>query len=469
MTAESEIAALFAKFEATHEPYKIQVRGVSLWPLLRVSVGYAIQELPLSLTSLTRFQLIIATARSACDVLFNRKLVADYVVKSYASSLRIKGKGAQGYEDVYFEELLKSKAGGLRLHSLNAPGYSNRRHGQQVVSVDCTAILTLGSALGRIFPIYDGNDAYETLASLIGRHLGVAEFSAQRIARVFASFWWQAWLYKKLLRSSKTKSVIAADSEERALAFACCGLGIQFIELQHGVLNPNDPLCLPAAALDQTTEQALLLPDALALYGDYWTTRHAHTAMGKLGRVFSVGSSTIDRYFANRVSNFQADLRCPKLVVTTQGLDRSALIAFLASFLEMYKGNCEISIKLHPAYDRSIEPYTKVLGADPRVSIISGDGEPNTYELIARSDLHISIASACHFDALGIGTPTVVLNLIGSDVVQDIVESGDAVYVKSPMELVALVTQMSWNKIPQTVSNKYFKQGFLKNILHLMQ
>lgn len=467
MTVELEIANSFAEFETFHEPYTIQVRGVSLWPLLRVAVGYAMQKLPLSLAALTRSQLIIASARSMGSIAWRPAVAADYMVKSYASSLRI--KGVHGYEDVYFEELLKTRPKGIRMQSLNAPGYAGRNHALGTASIDCTAIHTVGATLGRLFPVQDGKDAYAKLSTLITEHLGVAGFSGDHIAFVFGSFWWQARLFKRLLWSSSVKTVIAADSEERALAFACLRLGIRFVELQHGVLNPLDPLCLPATALRQANADALLLPDALALYGDYWAQRHAITAMGELGRIFAVGSSTIDRFRKQRATGFQAHPECPRLVVTTQGLDRDALITFLADFLALYAGACILTIKLHPAYDRSAEPYAQTLGTDPRVEVVLGDAEPNTYELIARADLHISIASACHFDALGIGTPTAVLNLRGSDAVQDLVNSGDALFANAAADLAAIVAQRSWGIVSAAVSSRYFKQGNLSNILQLVQ
>jgi hypothetical protein len=467
VTVELEIARSFAEFEALDMPYTIQVRGVSLWRLLRVAVGQAMQELPVSLTSLTRPQLIIATARSIGEIVWRPSPNADYMVKSYASSLRI--EGAHGYEDIYFEALLKAQPRGVRWHSLNAPDYANRKHGLRSDSLDCTAIHTLGAALARVFPVREGVDAYAKLSTLVSQRLGVTGFTPRHIARVFSSFWWQARIFKQLIASSQVKTVIAADSEELALTFACRNLGVRFVELQHGVLNPDDPLCLPRAALDQATEQALLLPDARALYGEYWSASHTLTAMGELNRDFAVGSSTIDQYRAQRKTHFRPDAQCPRLVVTTQGLDRAALIGFIASFLSQYAGPCLITIKLHPAYDRSVEPYAQKLADDPRVEIVMGSALPNTYELIAQADLHISIASACHFDALGMGTPTVVLDLEGGDVVMDLVRSGDAQFARTPTDLSNIVTQQSWGKVSTSVSNKYFKPEYLSNILQLVR
>jgi hypothetical protein len=191
--------------------------------------------------------------------------------------------------------------------------------------------------------------------------------------------------------------------------------------------------------------------------------------MGELGRLTTVGSSTIDRCHELRTRDFVADPACPRLVVTTQGLDREALIAFLAQFLTLHGGACVVTIKLHPAYDRSAQPYLQALSGDPRVDIVLGDAQPNTFELIARADLHISIASACHYDALGIGTPTAVLNLKGSDAVQDLVSKGDALYISTPADLASIIAQRSWGKIAAATSSQYFKRNHLQNMLQLVQ
>ena len=187
-----------------------------------------------------------------------------------------------------------------------------------------------------------------------------------------------------------------------------------------------------------------------------------------MGRLHAVGAEIIDRFNKVRKAEFQLDPSCPRLVVTTQGIDRDALIVFLETFLLSYPGNCVLNVKLHPAYDKSPVPYNKILGADHRVRILCGTDEPNTFDLIARSDLHLSIASACHFDALGIGTPTVVLGLAGHDVVLDLVAAGDAMFAGSPVELADIVGRRCWTAVTETVSGKYYCHGFLKNLSPLI-
>ena len=65
-----------------------------------------------------------------------------------------------------------------------------------------------------------------------------------------------------------------------------------------------------------------------------------------------------------------------------------------------------------------------MLGSDSRVQIVSGHDDPNAYVLIARSDLPLSIASACYYGALGIGAPTLVIGLAGMRFSRKILSAG---------------------------------------------
>ena len=465
MRTEAEAAAVLARFESGHRLFGLSIRGVSVWRLLRFPVGLALQNLPFEHTPLPRGELLWSFLRSLRDL---ARLPGGirYAVESYVSALRIRGDG--GNEDIYFERLLEEAPGGVRLFSLNAAGYSGRTGSSSAPAIDCTAVTILGALLARAFPVREGDAAFSRLSALIADDLGLDGFPMQRMRRMFSSFWWQSRLYEWVLRRLGAGTVLAADTGERALLAACRRLSVRFIELQHGIFTPDHPDALPAPTLRTVGAAELLLPDQVALYGDYWLARQADSALGKAGRLLSAGSSVIERFRARRAGEFRPSPDCPRMVVTTQGIDRDALIAFLARFLALYAEPCLLTVKLHPAYDSSLELYIKMLGSDSRVQIVGGRDDPNTYELIARSDLHLSIASACHYDALGIGTPTLVIGLAGYPLVQDLLDAGDALFAGSPEELAEIVSRRAWTPVSEAVSGKYYRHGFVQNLLPLI-
>ena len=462
---EAEAAIILGRFESEHRLFELSVGGVSLWRLLRFAVGFALQNLPFERTPLPRGELLVAFLRSLRD-LARLPGGVRYAVKSYVSALRIREE--DGYEDIYFERLLEEVPGGVRLFSLNAAGYAARPGSSGVTAIDCTAVTILGALLARAFPVKEGDVAFARLSALIADDLGLEGFPSGRIRRMFSSFWWQSRLYEWVLRRLGAGTVLAADTGERALLAASQRLGAGFIELQHGIFTPDHPDALPVSALRAAPAAELLLPDRVALYGDYWLSRQAGSALGKAGRLLSAGSSVIEKFRARRETEFSPAKDCPHMVVTTQGIDRDALIEFLSRFLTLFAEPCVLTVKLHPAYDSSYGLYIKMLGDDSRVRIVNGRDDPNTYELIARSDLHLSIASACHYDALGIGTPTVVIGLAGYPLVQDLLDAGDALFAGSPEALAEIVSQRSWKAVSPAVSSRYYRHEFVQNLLPLI-
>lgn len=462
---EAEAAAILARFESEHRLFELSVRGVSVWRLLRFPVGFALQNLPFEHTPLPRSELLGAFLRSLRDLVRLPGGVR-YAVKSYVSALRIRGDG--GYEDIYFERLLEEVPGGVRLFSLNAAGYAGRSGSSSAPAIDCTAVTVLGALLARAFPVREGDAAFVQLSTLIADDLGLDGFPMQRMRRMFSSFWWQSRFYEWVLRRLGVGTVLAADTGERALLAACRRRGVHFIEQQHGIFTPDHPDALPLSALGAAGTVELLLPDRVALYGDYWLARQAGSALGKADRLLSVGSSVIEKFRGRRAEEFRPSRECPRMVVTTQGIDRDALIGFLSRFLALYAAPCQLVVKLHPAYDSSRELYVKTLGGDSRVQIVRGRDDPNSYELISRTDLHLSIASACHFDALGIGTPTLVIGLAGYPLVQGLIDAGDALFAGSPEDLAEIVSRRAWTPVSEAVSDKYYRHGFVQNLMSVM-
>ncbi len=143
-----------------------------------------------------------------------------------------------------------------------------------------------------------------------------------------------------------------------------------------------------------------------------------------------VGSLRIDRYRAYR-RDFLAsmDSLAPKRVlVTTQGLDIERLIAFMKEVLQLAQDDAsfEVIFKLHPMRERSKTVYEAAFAGDPRVTVLLGSEDPPTFALLANADVHVSISSACHYDALGLGVMTVILPLFGADTVLDLCRQGHA-------------------------------------------
>ena len=128
------------------------------------------------------------------------------------------------------------------------------------------------------------------------------------------------------------------------------------------------------------------------------------------------------------------------------------LADFVAAFLKLYSGPLQFNIRLHPGYEIGTSHYDSRFYGDARVKLWPGNSRPDTFEMIAMSDLHLSVSSACHYEALGIGTPTGILALPGHELVLDLVRRNDAALVDNPSALAMMVKNRSW----PTVSSQRF-------------
>ncbi|RTL56001.1 MAG: hypothetical protein EKK46_05280 [Rhodocyclaceae bacterium] len=466
MLSEAEANARLRAFEDETGAFAFIVGGVSAWRVIRFPVALALQGIALSPPRLGRRALLTHAWRSFMDLMFCRGGKA-YAVKSYVSALRF--RGPDGAEDIYFNKLLREIPGGVYLYSLNAAANTPSPWLGRVNAINTTAIQVLAGILARLLPKSGEAAAIERLAELIRERLGVQDFPAARILRMVSSLHWQARLNGWLLGRLGVKWVLAADTGERALIKACRDRGVRFAELQHGIYTEDHPDALAASTpLGACPVTALLLPDRLALYGEYWAARQRDTLAARTGGTILVGAAIID-WARELRSAWRADPRRPRLVVTAQGFDQGALASFLDEFLTAYSGDCELIVRLHPAYSRGAGGYEELIARDSRIRVQPGAAQPNTYQLIAEADLHLSIASACHFDALAIGTPTGVIRLEGWELVAGLVAEGCALDLTDPGALAAVVDSQVWNPGGLLERDYYCQPGFVDNVSTLLK
>jgi hypothetical protein len=244
---------------------------------------------------------------------------------------------------------------------------------------------------------------------------------------------------------------------------AANSLGIPFVEMQHGIFSENHPDSLSASALNYD-QNPMLLPDLLTVYGAYWMDRLKDSALGRLARIRAVGAPWIETNRALRQRQFSGNPDKPIVTLTSQGIGVEQLADFVAAFLKLYSGQVQVNIRLHPGYEAGAHHYDAKFQGDDRVSLWPGNSKPDTFEMIAMSDLHISVSSACHFEALGIGTPTGILGLSGHELVLDLAERGDAILIDSPQLLADLVKSRSWGVVPPATSDRYFRRDHIGNM-----
>jgi len=460
---EKDVAQQLADAEATQGLFFFTLGGVSLWRLLRAPVGHSLQGLGLRPQGQGgRLALMLRGLRSLfgiCRVLLGGRSL--YIVKTYSSALRTQKEGR--YVDVYFDQFLEQVSGGIKWSFCNSAAFAARESQARIrIDLDTTFIQIASAVLGGLCPFHRNASEYEQLASAANRAFGAGTLDAGHVRKTYAKFRWQVRFYSLLLRHLRPKAVLVADTGEYALMRAAQSKGIRFIELQHGIFSSDHPDALPAAALSQA-QGNLLLPDVLAVYGEYWRDCLGSSALASLDRIVLCGCAAIDFYRSLRAAahcyrKFSDPLR---VLLTSQGFSVEELVGFIRDVLQQLDRPIELSIKLHPIYDDA-KSYVELDG-DGRVRVLESGHSMHTYQLIAESDVHLSISSACHYDALALGVPTIVLGLPGYELMRPLLAMGDARLANSSAALVAQLRELEVGQCVNA-SERFCSHGFVENL-----
>jgi hypothetical protein len=212
------------------------------------------------------------------------------------------------------------------------------------------------------------------------------------------------------------------------------------------------------------------VPGKILVYGDYMKDELESWGFWA-GRIISVGSLRLDD-FRTKHSGLRKDEFCT-LTWTTQGIKEAQLFEFIKEFLELCKLNpfeVHLNIKLHPVYDPDPGFYDDIfIDYEKQISVIGASVEPSTYELISKSHYHLSISSSCHYEALGLEVPTIILPFANYRYFIDLVTAGHAYLPQTPGELLSIISTTDSQKVPANIRERYYKTGALRNILAEIQ
>jgi hypothetical protein len=99
---------------------------------------------------------------------------------------------------------------------------------------------------------------------------------------------------------------------------------------------------------------------------------------------------------------------------------------------------------------------------------LSSEGK-STFELLAEADLHASIYSTCHYEALGLGRPTAILPFTNHETVFHLLDTGYAFLVETPQDMLTLLNKSRNMLVPPEVGNYFFTHNTLENLHQLIQ
>jgi hypothetical protein len=458
--SEAEVSARLQALEIGGNLLRHEWDGWCVWPLFRFSVSRKIQHLPLDASGagFSRREYAGMALRDLFRLWRVRR--AEILVKTY-SSAHMELEGGRR-KDVFFDDLLGASAGHFKIEFPN----SRRFHVQTAPHVfppdlSTVAIDGLAIQLARRFPPAGVEAVAAALSAALTTEPELAAYTPHFVARLIAEFHWAKRLYRALLRRVRPSVLLLADAGDYAVTAAARELGVHVIEFQHGFTHRHFPgNSWPRAALAYKSKMPL--PHRMFLYGPHWQREVAANGFWS-EELRAVGSMRIDRHRTGPVAR---DPAVCSIVVTTQGTDTERLVQFLAQSLPPLEGQMEycVTIKTHPTYHGGDRFFTEAFGGNRRVTLVAGSESPSTFELLRAAHLHVSIYSTCHYEALALGVPTVILPLTGSENVIHLHHAGHAFCPSTPAELAGIVLRWREYRVPAQVGDEYFTPGALENI-----
>ncbi len=448
------------EMEHKHDLLQYQVDGWCAWVLIRGAVQRTLSyDLPAPNSDRHWGQQVALALQDLGGLL--RLRGTRYVVKTYISGLADQEEGH--YKDIWFDDLLGTLDTYVKIDSVNNPLFwARRQEALRPSDLSATAFSLLSGALALVGGPRSIASIAHALSTCLQNTFHVEVFSSHWIALRLRRFYWLRKLFSWLLQRLHPTHLLVADVGEYALVAAAKAHGIQVIELQHGFLDQyHSGYSWTSYAVPYKSHMPV--PDRLFLYGEYW--QKALEPHGFWQEALCVvGNPRIDQYRRRRESGTLPDI-CT-LLLTTQGLATEETINFIADFLRMAQGRCDLHllIKLHPVYEWSTALYTAAFQDDTRVQIWLGNEAPSTLELLTQVHFHLSISSTCHYDALGVGVPTVILPLPTYEIVLPLYHAGHAALARDPQGLVDIILQQRRSDISEDVRSYYFARDPLKRM-----
>jgi hypothetical protein len=465
-----EINEKVQEIESSQDLLHWKIGKWSVWPILRFNIASITANLTVDSTDI-RLSISEHFQQSLRDIISFKWGKHPQVLLYVASSNRVEQQ-KDHYKDVIFDDILQYLSGYFKVEIINNKYYRERSHAALYPSdMTTSGIFLLTNILSRFLKLPSIDHTTDIFFNTLQKYLPEFNVSRRYIYRNLSTYYWAKKIYSSLISHLKPQIILLQTAyTNHALVAAAKEANTLVIEFQHGIVDRHHP-GYSWTTYATTYKNQMPIPDRIFLYGEYWREELCGNGFWNK-ELRSVGSLRIDQYRSLRNLFFSNKARTRKIsnkiVVTTQALDVERLALFLLEFIKTTTKATELFIKLHPR-EFNRRPYETAFSDFSNVHIISGHDSPSTFELLSMADYHASIHSTCHYEALGLGIPTIILPFTNYERMLPLCEqaSGYAMVARSPAEMNQITIQE--RVVPLEFSSYYFREGAVNNMLDEIQ
>jgi len=381
---------------------------------------------------------------------------AERVFNTHTSSLTYRRRDAYG--DLLMDELITYFADSVVLETVNTEAFATRRPAIGARYLTSRSYLAEAAAVRRLIG-READAPANAIVECLHSFLGDGPWDGSWIRATIAHFCATRRAYCAFFHSVSPRQMLVSDWSQHGLIAAALEHDVDVIELQHGVFDRFHGAYGWSDAANHVRRH-IPVANKLLLFGDHWCDELESCHFWD-DRTTAVGSLPMERARARLVGTS----RRAEVVFTSQGVAPDAMTEFLRQFMLLSSADIRLAIKLHPVYDGDAASFRAAFSGNPRVRILGSGDATSSLDLIAGALLHASVSSTSHFEAVALGTPTVILPFDSWDNVATLHDSGLAMLAETPEALVRATERAASWEYPRDVAAYYFRPGARENMI----
>lgn len=288
----------------------------------------------------------------------------------------------------------------------------------------------------------------EKLNALFETNIPVAQY-----AQEYGNSWnYYLKSYKRLLQRLNPQVVlIVCGYGKEALIHASKSMGIPIIELQHGTISKYH------LGYDVGKGKKDDFADCFFTFGPAWASLANYPIPQE--RIIPIGYP----YLSQAADKLKDTPKKNQILFISQGTIGDRLSKFAVDLLGGKPKDVHVVYKLHPGeYLRWKTEYVELFDEHNKgnITVIAGDA-PSLYQLMAESKWQIGSNSTALYEGMMFKCKTFIVDLPGKEHMQELLDSGNFLLVKSPNELDFSYDQKSLSYATEEYFSSNTKDRFL--------
>jgi len=442
---------LILQFESEYDPFKYQIEDICIWPLFRFLAWEHIQinrdGLSVRHTSEpaktpgARLNNSVKMLKEILQLQFLKLKRDSHDIIVLTTTDRLRDQCGKTYKNIYFDYIQPPLPNTLtfyvdfktnRIPMAQPVVFASSRTVRPRVAL---ATQRQAQASTKLKSLHRDLKSFLEMAGLSEAALLPLSTWQKRLAY----FWARLESFTKIFEIQKPKFILTESYYDKMWAIVAANrLNIPVLELQHGIVYDGHMAYTFDPASTSKYRDRIPLPDKFLSFGRYFSEILLARGFWDRSQIVEVGLPRMEHYqtrFKYRPPELNEKLR---VLISSQWILTDKLAEFLKAATARLPDNVVLSLKPHP-YEQHLDKYRQING----LGVLKSD--QNFYELLGKHHLHCSVFSTTLLESIGLGVPTMIIGLPGSENAIPLAEKSYCRLASSPEEFVTILGETAGN------------------------